>query len=438
MSAKADMQRRLLIILTAAFAALPCGFAHAGTITLPEAVDIALRSNPALVSAQEAINASRAQTVQSASPYYPKITASTGYSSGSSTTAFGDSITRGTTTTLAASQMLYDFGKTGNALDAVQAAERSAELDRQRAVQEVVLNVKQAYFGVLRSMRLQKVSQQNLELLEGHLAQAQAFFRSGSRPRFEVTRAEVEVNNARMELLNATNTVRINRISLDNAMGGKLASADEIEEVQDAPASVPPVENVQQIALRGRPEMRKAEASIAMSEARLRAEESQYLPSLSAAGTYNWANGVSTMGPYRADLANSWTASVTLSLSLFEGGITRGKVAEARANLYAARAQRDTLEQTVLLEVNQAYADMENASARRGVMESSLNKARENLTIAEGRYQAGISTQLEVNDARVAELKAEVDSVQARYDQQLALARLEKAAGGPLAPETAH
>lgn len=415
---------------------LPVARVEAGQITLAEAVDIALRNNPALVSAQESVNASRAQTTQSTSPYYPRITASTGYSSGSSTTALGDSVTRGTTTTLAASQVLYDFGKTGNALDAVRASEHSVELDRERTAQEVVLNVRQAFYGLLRSMRLLKVSEQNLEQLEGHLAQAQAFYRAGSRPRFEVTRAEVEVNNAKMEVINARNTVRLGRISLNNAMGGKLAASDEIGEVPEGLTAVPPIEDVQRTALRERPEMRKAHIAITMSEARLRAEEAQYLPSLTAAGTYNWANGVSTMGTYRADLGSSWTASVTLSLSLFEGGITRGKVAEARANLNAVRAQRDMLEQSVLLEVNQAYADLENANARRDVMESSLNKARENLTIAEGRYNAGISTQLEVNDARLAEMKAEVDDVQARYDQQLAMARLEKAAGGSFAPTT--
>jgi outer membrane protein TolC len=87
------------------------------------------------------------------------------------------------------------------------------------------------------------------------------------------------------------------------------------------------------------------------------------------------------------------------------------------------------LRQSILLEVNQAYADLESASARIGVMESSLKKAKENFELAEGRYQAGVGLSLEVTDAQVAAVKAETDHVQALYDYQLAAARLMKAMG---------
>ena len=82
-----------------------------------------------------------------------------------------------------------------------------------------------------------------------------------------------------------------------------------------------------------------------------------------------------------------------------------------------------------MLEVNQAHADLENAAARIDVMEISRQKARENLELAEGRYQAGVGPSLEVTDAQVAYIKAETDHVQALYDYQLAAARLLKAMG---------
>ena len=115
--------------------------------------------------------------------------------------------------------MLYDFGKTGNAYDAAKLGTRSSERDAERVAQEVALNVKQAYYALLQAEKLVEVAQKTVEQTESHLNQAQAFFRAGSKPRFDVTRAEVDVNNAKLSLINAKNSVRIRTIALNNAMG---------------------------------------------------------------------------------------------------------------------------------------------------------------------------------------------------------------------------
>ncbi len=83
----------------------------------------------------------------------------------------------------------------------------------------------------------------------------------------------------------------------------------------------------------------------------------------------------------------------------------------------------------MLIELNQAYADIEGATARIAVMESLLKKASESLELAQGRYAAGVGTYIEITDAQVASVNAETDHVQALYDYQLAAARLFKAMG---------
>ena len=180
----------------------------------------------------------------------------------------------------------------------------------------------------------------------------------------------------------------------------------------------------------------KADADIEAAKSLIRAEEANYLPTLSANGAYNWVNGTSDMGQipgfqgtFQGDLSNSWNAGVTLSLPLFQGNFTRGRVSEARANLIVVQAQRESTKQSILLEVNQSYADMESARVRIGVMESSLQKARESLELSLGRYQAGIGPYIEVTDAQLSEVQAETDYVQAQYDYQLSAARLQKAMG---------
>jgi len=353
----------------------------------------------------------------------------------------GDSTTKGYTTTLQVNQLIYDFGKTGNAYDAARWGTRSSERDAERVSQEVVLNVKQAYFALLQADKLVEVAQKTVEQTESHLKQAQAFFHAGSKPRFDVTRAEVDVNNAKLSLINAKNSVRIRTIAMNNAMGIDPGRATQIEDVLPPVPPLPTLEQAQAEALKSRPEFNKAEADIEAAKARVKTEQSNYLPTLSASGAYNWANGTTetsfggqslpgfTGQSIQSDMQNSWNAGITLTIPLFQGGLTRGRVSEARANLLVLEAQRNTIRQSILLELNQAFADMEGASARVDVMESTVKKAGESLELAQGRYEAGIGPYIEVTDAQLAAVNAETDHIQALYDYQLAVARLLKAMG---------
>jgi outer membrane protein len=400
-------------------------------LTLKDCIDAALRNQPTMKAARAGVEAGKGREMQAMAPYLPQVIASTGYSDNRQIGGgLGDTVSKSYSSTVTASQTIYDFGRTGNSFDAARFGTRSAEYDSERVKQDVILNVKQAYFALLQAKRMITVSEKTLEQAESRRRQAEAFFRAGSKPRFDVTRAEVEVNSAKLSLINANNAVRIRTIALHNAMGSEPSGVLEIDDILTASASVPPYEQVKEAALKNRPEILKADADIEAARSRVRAAGAGYFPTLSATGSYTWAHGSSQIGSFpRGDIQDSWNAGITLSLPLFEGGITRGRVGEARANLLVAEAQCDTLKQSILIEMSQAYADMESAVARINVMESSLQKARESLSIAQGRYAAGVGPAIEVTDAQVAAVNAETDHVQALYDYQLAVARLIKAIG---------
>jgi TolC family type I secretion outer membrane protein len=399
-------------------------------LTLRGCIDLALKNQPTIIAAQESVNAGQGRVTQATSPYLPQVSASTGYAESHSLGgALGDSISKSYTTSLSVNQILYDFGRSGNTLDAARLGTRSAERDADRVVNEVILNVKQSYYALLAAGKLMLVAKKTIEQAESHLRQAEAFFRVGSKPRFDVTRAEVEVNSAKLGVINAKNSVRLRTIGLFNAMGINPEKDIEIDDILSAPVFIPPMEQALAESVGTRPEMLKTEADIEAARAKVKAEESNYLPTLSANGAYNWARGTAEMGTFKGDIQNSWNAGVTLSMPLFEGGLTKGKVREARANLRSVQAQGDTFRQSIIIELNQAYADIESATSRIAVSEISLKKARENLELAQGRYEAGVGPYIEVTDAQVASVNAETDHVQALYDYQLAVARLYKAMG---------
>ncbi len=425
----------VLAILWPAISALDDGHA-AEKLSLKECIETALKNQPAIRAARENVRAGQGRETQAASPYFPQLTASTGYSESHAPLggAFGDSTTKSYTTSLSMNQTLYDFGKTGNAYDAAKLGTLSLERDADRINQEVVLNVKQSYYALLAAKKLVEVAQKTIEQTESHLKQAEAFFRAGSKPRYDVTRAEVEVNNANLGLINAKNGVRIRTIALNNAMGIDPGRSTEIVEALPTVPALPTLEQAQIDALQNRPDMKRMEADIEAARSRVRAEQSNYLPTLSANAAYSWANGSTEMGPFmgtmfKGDVQNSWNAGIMLTLPLFQGGLTKGRVAEARGNMLAIEAQRDAMKQSILLEVNQAFADLESAAARVEVMEKTLQKARENLDIAQGRYKAGVGPYIEVTDAQLSSVNAETDHIKALYDYHLAIAQLLKAMG---------
>jgi len=409
----------------------------ADKLSLKDCIETALKSQSVIRAAQENVRAGQGRETEAASPYFPQLTGSTGYSESHSLGgAFGESVTKTYTTTLSVNQTLYDFGRTGNSSDAAKWGTRSTEQDAERVIQDVVLNVKQSYYALLAAGKLVEVARKTVEQTESHLKQAEAFFRAGSKPRYDVTRSEVEVNTAKLGLINAKNSVRIRTIALNKAMGIEPGRPTEIVEALPEVPVLPGLETAERDALRDRPDMRKAEADIEAARARIRAEQANYLPTLSANAAYNWANGTQDVGQMpgtgiqlKGDIQNSWNAGIILTIPLFQGGLTKGRVGEARANLLALEAQRDAMKQSILLEVNQAFADIESAAARVDVMEKSLQKARENLDIAQGRYKAGVGPYIEVTDAQLSSVNAETDHIKALYDHHLAIAQLLKAMG---------
>jgi outer membrane protein len=435
-------KRSLSALLVLAVLLPPIGALHdshaAEKLSLKDCIDTALKNQPTVKIARENVRAGQGRETQAASPYFPQITASTGYSESHAPLggAFGDSTTKSYTTSLSVNQTIYDFGKTGNSYDSTKFGTQSLEQEAERVTQGVVLTVKQSYYALLAAKKLVEVARKTIEQTENHLKQAEAFFRAGSKPRFDVTRAEVEVNNANLGLINAKNGVRIRTIALNNAMGTDPGKSTEIVEELPSVPVLPTLDQAQTDALQNRPDMKRIEADIAAAQARLSAERSNYLPTLSANAAYNWANGTTELGnfpgapiPLQGDVQNSWNAGILLTLPLFQGGLTKGRVAEARANVLALDAQRDAIKQSILLEVNQAYADLESAAARVEVMEKTLQKARENLDIAHGRYKAGVGPYIEVTDAQLSSVNAETDHIKALYDYHLAIAQLLKAMG---------
>jgi outer membrane protein len=402
--------------------------APAPVLTLDEAVRTARERQPALRSARAGTEAARARSDLARSSLLPQVDASARYGRDTSNVpgAAESWDTSGSWLYGATlSQLVWDFGKsTGRFRAAREGAAAQEQAERSTAI-DVLLDVRSAFFSARAARDLVGVARETLENQEAHLRQVQAFVEVGTRPEIDLAQARTDRANAEVQLIVAENTYVVAKARLNQAMG--VERSTDYRVADDALPALEgedgPLETLVDEALRARPDLASLEASRRSQQAVVDAARGGYLPTL----------GVQTSlvesGPELDSTAWNWGASATLSWNLFAGGATRAEVREARAGLDAIDAQADALRQSVRLEVDSARLALRATKSALGAAEEALVNARERLRLAEGRYQAGAGSLLELSDAQVALTSAAAQQVRAEYELASARAELLRALG---------
>jgi outer membrane protein TolC len=400
-------------------------------ITLEEAIAVSLETQPQIQARLSDYEAARLRVDQAFSPLLPQVTGSwtaartqdVSVSRGVLGTSPDRTVTSWRNTTVARvalSQLLFDFGKN---FASVEAARKSAEVsfeDIELQRQALTLAVKESYTNLLFAQRLIRVNRQALERAELNLRSARGFFDVGTRPKSDVTRAEVDVANARVDVIRASNAERIARVALNTAMG---IPSDTPTQVVDNLAYEPRKfdrAELQADALRQRPEYRQNKLRADAAEADLKRRFLDFLPDITGSGFY---------GAARADMNEVWELNLNLTWQLFDGGNRIARYREARSLVDAARARVKALELDIANEVEQAQIAVEEADERIQAAQVAVTSAQENFRLAQGRFDAGVGTILELTDAQLELTRAQNQEAQALADFRISLARLERAVG---------
>ncbi len=411
-------------------------------LTLEWCVEIALKMQPSIMAAQGNVDVYYARKGQAEAGYYPQVDASLGYSRtgsgfGSSTNQpatntqasgvdFGNFSTSNSTwrysTDVFASQTIFDFWKTRTQVNIQKLYADSAKADLSNTEEQVILNVKQAYYTVLKAKRNLVVAEETVKQFQQHLEQARAFYEVGTKPKFDVTKAEVDLGNSQLNLITTRNSLKIAMVILNNAMGVPEAPEYQIEDsLSFSKYSITFNEAVDK-AYENRPELRSILLKKKATEESVSLARKGYFPVLNGTASYSWDGHSFPEG-------DGWSAGLTLSIPIFSGFSTKHEISEAKANLLVLTANEETLRQTVLLEVQQSLLNLAESEERITVAELTVKQAHENSDIANGRYAAGVGNPIEVTDADVALSNARTAHNQALYDYKLARASLEKAMG---------
>jgi outer membrane protein TolC len=407
-------------------------------LTLKEAIDIALATEPNIQARLRDYEAARFRVTEALSAILPQLSGSwtanrqkaeffRGSIGGATTTGPTPLQSANQTAQVTLSQILFDFGKTFAAVDGARALAEVARLDAEVQKDQVILAVKEAYFDLLFGKRLVAVNQEALARAELNLRSAKGFFEVGTRPKFDVTRAEVDLANARLALIQAQNAVSLARVALNTAMGISVVAPTAVKDILSFEPY--PVDQGQLIpeALRQRPEYRRVNALVTSAEASLRQAVRNFFPDLTGSGFY----GGTFRNPRTPldDLAETWQLSLTLNWSLFDGGNRIARYQEAEKNVEGARARVQALELSISQEVVQAQLNLQETQERIGAAQKAVESAQENFRLAQGRFDAGVGTIIELTDAQLALTQAQSTEARALTDYRIAISRLERALG---------
>src|SRR5207253_4360408 len=361
--------------------------------------EIALRQQPILKAAAATVAAGRERVWETTAAYLPQASAnyqaSRRHASNSSLTGSNSNVitSRAKTfdfysTGVALSQVLFDFGQNLQLIHAAQASAEALAADADTQHDTVVFNVQQAYFALLAAYRLRDVAEETVAQNEKHLDLAQGRHDVGLAPRFDVTNAQVQLATAELNRVTARNNVSLGRETLRNALGllGPL-DFDIVDSLEQPRSEVGDAEALD-LAYANRPELKSLAAQERADIERIKAIEKDYLPKLTLNSNVTWSGS-------GYPLQETWNFGGLVNLSIFNGGLTTAQVGEAKANLDNLRATEDATRQDVTLDVRQALLNLRQAAESIGVADKGLQQARENLTLAEGRYKAGVGNFIE-------------------------------------------
>ena len=407
-------------------------------LTLEECIKIALERSLSIHSAEEGIKAKEFEERSSKADFFPKLSTSYSYTRLDEDTVddakyafLGQEFSPLETGT-------YEFNITGTqpiftgwaltiSRELASLGVDTAKVQREAVIQNLVLNVKGTYFGILKAEKLEKVAREAVEQLKAHLRVAQAFYDEGMIAKHEVLQTEVEMAEARQNLIRAANRAEIVRSLFNKLLRRGLDKKVTIEDILDYHPVKLVLEQCMERAELNRPEITEVSLNVVSAEKGVELSKSGYYPSVTLVGNYQRKDPGEVM--FREADPDNWTITLGAEWTFWEWGKTRHDVASARANLAKTKYLLREIKDNIQLEVKEAYLYLREAEKNIQVASTAVVHAEENFRMNEERYKQQVATSTDVLDAQTLLTQARTNYFNALSEHNIAWARLERAMG---------
>ncbi len=428
---------------------LCAGSAQAATrsVTLPEAVDLALKQNTSLKIARARVQENQSKTVAARADYFPQLSNETsllGLSDRQLVTvpagALGVvpglgpfptqpiAINQGSETILLTNttlgQPITQLFKIHAVVQAAAANGRISEAELKKAQDEVVLGVHQLYYGLLAAHKQVGALETQIAAAKETLREVDSEVRAGNALEVASIGGRASLLRNRQLLLAAENQVSDLNVELDDVLGLPLDTELELADVSTLSGERLTREQYLSAALDHNPELRAAKETVSRSRSALMAARYEYIPNVGAFARQTYQSGV----PFLTH--NFGTFGLQMTWNVFDWGKRKGVIGEREAQLTEAEANLRLITDRISVDVEKAFRKLERTQMMVDVAREALALRKEGERISGDQLKAGLTSDAKNAEAVAATRGAEVDELQARLAYELALAEIAKLTGG--------
>jgi len=403
-------------------------------LTLEESIRIALERNLRLHSSVEGVAGSEFRRKAARTDFFAKWTgqySQTRYNEPTVVGVFGGGIA-GTSMNVSTfsttiNQPLFAGGSILSNYRLEKLGVDISKTDVETVKREIVLQVREGYFNILRAEKFLDVARQTVKQFSAQLEVTRAFFEVGIVPKNDVLQAEVRLANAKQGLVRAENDVVLAKSFFNSLLRKEIEAPLQVIDILGySPFSLRFEDSLKE-ALEKRPEIRTANLKIEQAKEGVKIAKSGFFPTISLSGNYlRFSEEPTLLGDFRSE---RWTIQGLATFTLGDWGKTAYKVGESKVKVTQGEDSKVQLIEGITLEVKNDYQIMLVAEKNISVSEKAIEQAEENLRMNEERYKYQVATATDVLDAVILLAQARVNYYGALSDFNIAKARLERAMG---------
>jgi len=400
-------------------------------ITLEQCLRYALGNNPRIQAAMQDVFASDARIKQAWSAYFPQFGWQTGYTKIKQlqlSDALGQNLVFNywVLGQLSASQMLYDFGVTQNQVTIRKLDNQGYKISLTATVNDVICEVKKAYYNFQYAVEAKKVAEDMVAKYSSFYEQAKAFYKVGTKPKVDVTIAEVNLSNAKLNLIQAENAVDIAMAKLNNTMGLPYSNKYKLtENLRYDPCDIT-LDKAIKTAQDSRPEFLLAEVKVEEARQNVQLVKKSFYPQITAEGQYQ-------IGGSHPTSNYGYNYGGYINFPTINGMLIKNEIKEAKALYSKEQSNAITTKNNIYFQVQQAYYALTEKKNAIPVAFLGLKQAKENYELSYGRYKVGVGNPIELKEAQVQYQNSMLTYYQTMYDYNAAKADLEKNIGRNIA-----
>lgn len=327
------------------------------------------------------------------------------------------------------SQLITDFGRTTNLVASSKLTEKAQNASALATTEDIVLATDQAFYNALEAQALLRVANQTVTTRQSVEHQVDELTKSKLKSTLDLSFAQVNLSQAKLLQLDAQNNVDSTIAALTAVLGfDKEVHYELVEEDSELPSPPPDIDVLTKTALQQRPDLQALMYGQQAADKFRRAQHDQLLPTISALGVV----GVIPVRPDCIDgcfpnyFISSWygAVGVNMSIPIFNGFLFSSQAAEAKYRANAAAESTRDLRDRVVRDVRTAWLSATTAFQRVSVAQELAKEADLSLNLAQGRYQLGLSSIVELSQAQLQQTGAAIGYVNAQYQYRLSLSTL--------------